>query len=241
MSSDGVSAVERALDILDVFSERDGSLTLAELANRTGFYKSTILRLINSLEKYDYIRRSQENTYRLGPKVLHLGHVYQRHFSVTQFVPDVLQRVVDEVNESASFYVREEDTRVCLHRVDARRAIKDSVHEGDRLAINVGAAGHVILAFSGLSGEKYERIRRNLYAVSYGERDPETAAIECPVLGVSDELIGVLNISGPKYRLEQKPVEFFLPTLFKYAAEMTRLCGGNSGLFKHAATETAVG
>lgn len=240
MSSDGVNAVERALDILEVFSERDGSLTLAELANRTGLYKSTILRLINSLEKYDYIRRTQDSAYRLGPKTLQLGHIYRCHFSVSQFVPDILQRVVDEINESASFYVREDDTRVCLLRVDARRAVKDSVHEGDRLALNVGAAGHVILAFSGLSGDKYERIRRNLYAVSYGERDPETAAIACPVLGVADELIGVLNVSGPKYRLEQKPVDFFLPVLFKYAAEMTRQCGGNAEPFKRAAVESTV-
>lgn len=231
MSSEGVNAVERALTVLDAFTENDASLTLADLASRTGFYKSTILRMITSLEKFGYIQRLDDNAYRVGPKGLQLGYLYKRHFSPSQFVPQILRRAVDETQESVSFYVREGDSRVCLHRCETPRAIRDSVHEGDRLPINVGAAGHVILAFSGLTGEKYDRVRDNMYAASFGERDPETAAIACPVLGVRQELIGVLNVSGPRYRLEKTPLSFFLPILGKYAAELTELCGGNAEVF----------
>lgn len=234
MSSEGVGAVNRALEVLDAFTERDVSLTLAELAARTGMYKSTILRLIESLEKFGYIQRTPEGAYRLGPKTLYLGSIYQRHFSTSQFVPQVLRRLVEEVNETASFYIREGDTRVCLHRYEARRAVRASVHEGDRLPINAGAAGHVITAFSGLSGEKYDRIRSSLYAISIGERDPDTSAIACPVLGVGNELIGALNISVPRFRLEKTSLESFLPALFKYAAELTGMCGGNTEIFKQA-------
>ena len=53
----GVAAVERALAILDAFTEQDRSLTLAQVATRTGFYKSTILRLAASLEKKGYLIR----------------------------------------------------------------------------------------------------------------------------------------------------------------------------------------
>lgn len=232
MSSEGVGAVNRALEVLDAFTERDASLTLAELATRTGMYKSTILRLIESLEKFGYIQKTQEGAYRLGPKTLYLGAIYQRHFSTSQFVPQVLRRLAEEVNETASFYIREGDTRVCLHRHEASRAVRASVHQGDRLPMNVGAAGHVIMAFSGLSGEKYDRIRQSLYAISIGERDPDTSAIACPVLGVGDELVGVLNISVPRFRLEQTSLESFIPVLFKYAAELTGMCGGRQEIFK---------
>ena len=44
----GLAAVERALSILEAFGEADDELTLAELAKRTGLYKSTILRLSKS-------------------------------------------------------------------------------------------------------------------------------------------------------------------------------------------------
>jgi len=239
MSSPGVAAVNRALEVLDAFTERDASLTLAELASRTGMYKSTILRLIESLTLFGYIQKTQDGTYRLGPKTLFLGSVYQHHFSPSPFVPRALKRLAEEVNETASFYIREGDMRVCLHRHEASRAVRASVRQGDRLPMNVGAAGHVILAFSGLSGEKYDRIRESLYAVSIGERNPETSAIACPVLGVRDELVGVLNISVPTFRLASKPLESFLPVLFRYAAELTRLCGGPNEIFDRAALAVA--
>ena len=102
--------------------------------------------------------------------------------------------MVKELREGASFYVRDEDQRVCLHRVDASRAVRDTVHEGDRLPLSVGASGHVILAFSGLSGKRYDAIRRDYFAGSYGERDPETAAVACPVFGLDQRFVGALSI-----------------------------------------------
>jgi DNA-binding IclR family transcriptional regulator len=239
MNSEGVGAVNRALEVLEVFNERDGMLTLAELSTRTGMYKSTILRLIESLEKFGYIQKTSEGAYRLGSKPLYLGSIYQRHFNTAQFVPQVLKRLAEEVNETASFYIREGETRVCLHRHEASRAVRASVHQGDRFPMNAGAAGHVILAFSGLSGEKYDRIRASMYAISIGERDPDTSAIASPVLGVGDSLVGVLNISVPVFRLERTSLESFLPSLFKYATELTELCGGSNNVFKRVSVDAA--
>lgn len=226
MSSEGVAAVDRALTILDVFTEADQSLTLTEISKRAGFYKSTTLRLAESLEKFGYLRRLEDGAYRLGPKPLYLGSLYQKHFRTGEFVPQLLRRVVGEVQEGASFFVRDEDKRVCLHRVDSPRAIRDSVHEGDTLPLNIGASGHVILAFSGLTGGKYDQIREQFYAVSVGERDPETAAVACPVFNVRQQLVGALTVSGPKYRFEDKMVESIVPALKRYAEELTVAFGG---------------
>ena len=226
----GVAAVHRALSILDAFTEADQKLGLAELAKRTGLYKSTLLRLAKSLEKFGYLIRSEDGSYHLGSKVLFLGSLYQRSFRTSEFVPPVLRQIVEELHEGASFYVRDADQRVCLHRIDAHRAVRDSVHEGDRLPLTVGAAGHVILAFNGRSGEKYDEIRKNMYAASYGERDPETAAIACPVFGIDQKFVGALSISGPRYRIEELGVKRVLPVLFKHAHALTRTLGGNPEL-----------
>lgn len=226
MTDNGVAAVNRALDLLDAFSEGDDALSLTELSKRTGLYKSTALRLIQSLEKYGYLQRTLENAYRLGPKSLYLGSLYQRRFDPSRFVPQVLRRIAEEVNETASFYVREGNSRVCLHRHEAARTIRASVTQGERLSMLVGAAGHVILAFSGATGDKYDTVRKTGYAISLGERDHETAAVACPVLGLRGELAGALNISGPRYRLEQKTLEEFVPVLFNHAAALSRMYGG---------------
>ena len=69
----GVAAVHRALTILDAFTESDQKLGLAELAKRTGLYKSTLLRLAKSLEKFGYLIRSEDGSYHVCSNVLFLG------------------------------------------------------------------------------------------------------------------------------------------------------------------------
>ena len=221
----GVAAVDRALSILDCMTE--DKLTLAELSKRSGLYKSTVLRLLKSLERYGYVLRNEDGLYRLGSKVLALGALYQRHFRTSELVPPVLERLVAEVHEGASFYISEEGMRVCLHRVETSRPVKDSVHVGDRLPLTVGAAGHVLRAFSGAGGARLDEVRKQVYASSFGERDTETAAMAAPVLGPGNVLVGALSISGPRYRLEALGEGGLLPSLFKYAKELTRLFGGN--------------
>ncbi|NEU36602.1 helix-turn-helix domain-containing protein, partial [bacterium LRH843] len=60
MSDKGVAAVERALAILDCFESDQESLPLKTIAQKTGLYKSTILRLCVSLESYGYLRRRED-------------------------------------------------------------------------------------------------------------------------------------------------------------------------------------
>jgi DNA-binding IclR family transcriptional regulator len=139
----------------------------------------------------------------------------------------VLEKLAAELHEGASFYVCEDDKRICLHRVDSTRAIRDSVHIGDRLPLTVGAAGHVLRAFNGARGERFDEIRRAMYAASFGERDTETAAVAAPVFGTDNRLMGALSVSGPRYRLEEAGEARIVPVLFKYAKELTRTCGGN--------------
>jgi len=226
MTREGVAAVDRALTILDVFIDGGGSLTLTDISKRSGFYKSTTLRLAESLEKFGYLRRLEDGTYRLGPKPLYLGSLYQKHFRSADLVVPVLRKLVNELQEGASFFVREKDSRVCLHRVDAPRSVRDSVHEGDSLPLRVGASGHVMLAFSGEAGAKYDAIRRSLYEISVGERDPEIGAVACPVFSIGQALAGVISVSGPKYRFSDDKVAQIIPILKQHAAALSETLGG---------------
>ena len=144
-------------------------------------------------------------------------------------MPPVLQRLVDELHEGASFYVHEGDQRVCLHRVDAARAVRDSVHDGDTLPLTVGAAGHVLRAFAGAARRAASTTSaRKCTPPRIGERDSETAAIAAPVFGGNQQLIGALSVSGPRYRIEALGAERIVPVLFRNARDLTRTFGGDA-------------
>jgi DNA-binding IclR family transcriptional regulator len=73
----GVAAVDRALLILSAFREDDVALSLALLARRTGLYKSTILRLLQSLLRAGYVVRQPDGNYVIGSEPTRLAKMYR--------------------------------------------------------------------------------------------------------------------------------------------------------------------
>lgn len=209
MAGDGVAAVDRALSILASFDRDSPTLTLAELASRTGLYKSTLLRLAASLERADYLRRYEDGGFALGPALLRLGELYQASFDLEQHVMPVLRTLSSDTGESASFYVRDGDQRICLFRVNSTaHRVLHYVTPGSRLELRTGAAGRILIAFTEPDTPGYEAERRDLLAVSDRDRKSDTVAIASPVFGVRG-FVGALSLAGPSFRFDSAAVREF--------------------------------
>jgi len=226
-SEPGVAAVDRAIAILNAFRDEDHSLTLSDLADRTGLYKSTILRVSESLLRAEYLRRLADGTFQIGPATLRLASLFQRQCRTSELVPPVLRWLVERTTECASFYIREGQFAVCLHRVDCSRMVRDAIREGDRLPIDKGAAAHVLRAFAGDAGERLDRVRQDGFCASFGEVDPEIAAVSIPVFSANRQLLGSLTLSGPRYRFGEQQVRSMLPALMQGARDLSSAFGGN--------------
>lgn len=113
VASGGVAALDRAFGILSSFVTEDEILTLAELARRTGLYKSTILRLLISLEHGGFTRRLSDGRYTIGPEPLRLAHIYQDSYRIRHIIQPILQDLCRDSGEASSFYVREGNSRAC--------------------------------------------------------------------------------------------------------------------------------
>lgn len=228
---EGVAAVERALTILDAYTESDGSLSLAELARRTGYYKSTLLRLAASLEKHGYLTRLEDRSWRLGPTASRLGAVYQAGYDLGEIVEPVLQSLVAATGETASFNVRDGDARICLYRVESTQRLRDHVRQGEVLPLDRGAGGKVLLAYGGAQGPEFEAIRARGVYTAMAERHPELGGIGAPVFGTRKRLVGVVTVSFPLARLGAEAAAKLEPIVQDHAARITaRLSGPVSHL-----------
>ena len=225
MSQGGVDAVERALRILECFTSERPSCSLAELARETGFHKSTILRLIHSLEHFNYIERDAAGRYHVGPAPWRLGAIYRQGFHLGDAVCPVLRELLELTGETVAFYVRRGDHRVCLYRENSRRAARHHVEVGEALLLDKGSGGHVLQAFDGARGPLYEQIRRDGYAVSLGERDPDVAGVAAPVFGPDGNLVGALLISGLRWRFTQSRVSELVEHVVRGARDVGHRLG----------------
>lgn len=227
----GVAAVNRALTILEAFTQEKRALTLAELSEATGLYKSTLLRLIESLSHFGYISRSGTGVFTVGPRAMRLAAIYKTSLHPAEIVMPCLRSLAERTRESAALYVRSGHMRMCAYRVSSPRAVSDNVNEGDMLPLSSGASGKILLAFSGEKGVDFDRIREAMVCVSLGERDPEVAAVSCPVFAAGDDLKGALAVSGPIHRFPPELIAAVQPLLLDAARQLTTSFGGDPALY----------
>lgn len=222
----GVNAVSRALALMDAFQVGESALTLAEMSRRCGIHKSTALRLARTLALSQYMVQMDDGRWRLGPASGWLGARYQAGFDVNNAIDPTLHRLVRETGESASFYVREGDVRSCVARVEGPQSVRHNVRIGERLPLNLGAPGRVILAFSGTDGALYDAIRRCGHHISVGEREAEVSSVAAPVFGHRWRLLGSMCVSGPSSRLTQPTLEALAQRVMQAANQLSYAMAG---------------
>ncbi len=243
MEEKGVATLERALTILAAFTPTETSLPLAELSRRTGLYKSTLLRLLGTLERFDYVGQQRDGSYHIGPGAFYLGGLYQRWVQPPELIQPVLQRLVDATGESASFNVRQGEVRVCVYRIDSPQTIRDHIRVGDVLPMSHGAVGRLLAAFADLDTPPADpvlaAIRERCHVLTSGEIAADMAAKAVPVFGAGPELAGCLAITGPSARFTPAAVDNMRVHLLQAASDLSYRLGGRYRPLEAAARAAA--
>ena len=211
----GAAAVDRALTLLSAFRAGDASLSLAELSARTQLYKSTVLRLLASLEHARLVQKLGDGRYALGAEIARLHSVYAASFSLDRVVLPVLRDLVAATGESAAYHVRQGEARLCLYRVDSPHPIRDHIKAGDVLPADRGTGARVLIAFRAdkakSGGRKdhqlYAKIREQGYYTAVGDRLAEVAGISAPVFAADGTLAGAVTLTMPSNRYSERHVK----------------------------------
>ncbi|MGY8524325.1 IclR family transcriptional regulator [Paracidovorax citrulli] len=223
VATDGVAAVDRALSIALALARSAVPMQLSELSRATGLYKSTLLRLLASLERANLVTRRADRRYTLGPLAFLFGRAFDASNGLREGLTPILDWLVAHGTESPSFHIQHgPEQRLCLLRVDSAHSTLDRVRVGDILPLHRGAAGKVLLAY----GETAPTAESPLIFTSFGERDPLCGAVACPVFGPFGMLLGALSLSGPLERFSPAAVERMGALLLQAGERATRALGG---------------
>ncbi|MBA4542755.1 MULTISPECIES: IclR family transcriptional regulator [Thermoactinomyces] len=238
-----VRAAERALDILLCFADAS-QLGMMEIAEKTGLNKSTVFRLLATLEAKGFVKRDpQSEKYRLGFRVWELSaNLDQSDDPAVLFLPE-MERLRDELDETVSLYIRDGGERVRIQAVESRQAIRRVAPVGARMPLAVGASSKVLMAYAGeeavskllsspdwpenLEREQYleqlQKIREEGFAISVEEREAGTAAVSVPVFSKRGDLVAALAVSGPVSRMNIDKMIQFVPRMKEAAVQMGKM------------------
>lgn len=216
----GTAAVDRALSVLFAFRSGEGEMTLSELASATQLHKSTVLRLLASLQHYELVARTPSG-YRLGTGVLQLHAAYAASSTLEDALMPILQALVRNTGESAAFHVRQGDARLCLYRVDSPHPLRDHIRAGDVLPLEHGAGGHVLMGFDDASHPAHEELRKTGAVVKHGDRVHGLSGISSPVVNAQGKLLGAITLTMPTERMKTS----FIEAVHQAAVEASRKLG----------------
>lgn len=212
MSANRVESVERALTILNTFRTAEDSRSLKELAEITGLYKSTILRIAGSLERFGYLVRESDGSYKAGQGLLRFSTSVEQDQDMERVIRPILKALVSQTGETASYYIREENHRVCLFREIGSGELRHFVEEGARLGMGMGAPSKALLASAK---------EKNKIFISKGERIAGIAGVAVPVIHL-DSIHGALTLSGAVERFTDEACANYGSTLQDYAERISQ-------------------
>ena len=145
-----VPGLERGLLLLCEFSRQNRTLTAPELARRLALPRSTIFRLLTTLETMGFVTRSG-NEYRLGMSVLRLGFEYLASLELTELGQPLLARLCDRLNYPSNLVVRDGRSIVYVAKVSPPSVFSSAVTVGTRLPAHATVLGRILLADLSLS------------------------------------------------------------------------------------------
>jgi DNA-binding IclR family transcriptional regulator len=218
-----VPGLERGLRILAEFSRREPRLTAPELARRLGVPRSTVFRLLMTLEGMGFVKRTDDGrAYGLGQAVLRLGFEYLASLDITELGRPILERLRDGTGCSASLVMRDGRDIVYIQRALAASPFASSVSVGTRLPAHATVLGHVLLGDLSLSQlrtlypeskieggnanapvdadalfEVVQQARSRGYVLSQGFFEPHISTVAAPVFDDRTHVVAAIGLTVP--------------------------------------------
>ncbi|NKZ10803.1 IclR family transcriptional regulator [Mycolicibacterium septicum DSM 44393] len=244
----GVRSIARAVDVLELFDVEHSTRTLRELVAHTALPKTTVVRLISTLEALGLIADRGDSTYGLGAGFLRWVALSQAMWEISSQARQIMTRLVDTCGETANIYIRQDLNRVSIAQVEGTTTVRSVVEVGVPYALAAGAAAkilltgapdHVVRALAEIRPDiQLESLSREIasireagYAVTHGERELGASAVAAPIVASDGRVVAALSASGPTSRFTADRVGRYVDAVTAAATEISAAGLGSVEVF----------
>ncbi len=139
----GSQTLLRGLDVIEAVA--NGSVALAELAARLGLARSTTHRLASALVERGYLSLEVRVGYRLGPKLLELGHKAQAQVDLVHVARPHIAALAAATGDTVHLGVLDADQAYYLDKIAGQRRITIRSRIGDRHPLTATGLGKALM------------------------------------------------------------------------------------------------
>jgi DNA-binding IclR family transcriptional regulator len=260
------TTLERACDVLRLFTPQKPRWTISELARHLNVPKSGVFRLVKTFERKHFLQSGDDSyEYELGSGIWELtGTVFGKRERLVEKASPYLRDLNKTTGLLVSLRVLENEQIVIVDRVEGKDPVKVIVPVGTHQPLNHGAPGKLLLAYHYPTNsmqlrelisrgkitrltertlmdprrleEELNKIRRLGHATSDGEAIRGTIGIAAPVWNSMGQVEAALALTAVESLCNMKQLMKFLPDLKRTAENVSKVLG-----YKKSPADAAVG
>ena len=237
--------VDKALRILELLGH--GELRLVDLSSKLGEHKSTVQRLLSTLQARGFVRQDEDSKrYSLGLKVLQLASITLADMDLREVAREPMQRLGELTGETVHLSVYDEPHVVYIDKIESTFPVRMYSRVGARAESYCTGVGKALIAF--LSDYEFERylqkvsfirftpntitsarelreeigrIRTQGYALDLEEHEEGVRCAAAPVFGFDGRIAGSISVAAPAFRKSEDDIRVLASAVMGAARQIS--------------------
>lgn len=245
-AANSIQSIQRAAALMRCFTEADPELGVTELSQRTGLHKSTVSRILSTLQREGFVGQNPATgRYRLGIGLISLAGVALGRVDVRSAAYYHLDALVESTQETVNLAILDGGECVIVDSRSSPKPLRYTSWIGRRLPLHCTANGKVLLA--GLDEQRRRlllvfplrrytpgtivaetalaaelaRVEARGYASAEGEFEEGYCAVAVPIVDSRGHTVASLSVSGPSLRMERATLAGYVDQLSQASARIS--------------------
>ncbi len=248
-SNNNIAVIERMMRVLEMF-QGERELALATLAARSKMVKSSVYRILFTLERLGYVEKSAEGRYSIGSRMARFGEQVHPLSDLPGLAQPFMLDLVHKFQETINLAVLDGEEVLYIRVIESPHTFRFAAHAGIRSPLHSTALGKVLLAtlpdaelqrivkrcnfrsytkntISEISPFIREllRVRRRGAAVDNMEDSDGVRCLAAPIVDGNGRGVAALSISGPASRVQRARDIELTDSLIAACKQISQLLG----------------
>lgn len=232
INKDVVPMIDTACSVMDYIFNHDGEAGISSISVDLGLSKSTVFRIIKTLESWDFIQKNEINDkYQLGTFFIKAGEQKKYNLDLAKVSKPIMEELANELGETINLGSLYENKVLSLESVSGETSGLISKLP-PMFELYCSGIGKLLMAeftkeelefffekesispktISTITNIKnmeseIEKIKANGYSVDDEEYEYGLYCIAAPIFSADKKMIAGISISGPKSRMEHKGMD----------------------------------
>jgi IclR family transcriptional regulator, KDG regulon repressor len=261
-----ITALQRGLRLLQLFSESPHGLTAKQVAGRSRLPVSTVHRFLANLHGGGFLNCGGDGVYHLGIACFAIGHAALGQLDIRRVSLPYLEELNRQTRETIHLTVRHGLFAVYVEKLDSPEQLRIHSRIGAAVPLYCTAVGKVMLAhmpdderervlpqlvlkrltpntvgnLQELESELY-RVRKNGYACDLEENELHIRCVAAPVWDHAGSVNASLSITAPAVRMSVTRLRQLAPLIQTAGLQISRELGYRSTVFRSPLRKNGAG